>query len=49
MRGSTFHGPVTGKSESPRAAPSPSALSALPAAPAVFTPGRTDEVTRPAV
>ncbi|MDV7216700.1 tetratricopeptide repeat protein [Streptomyces prunicolor] len=43
MRGSTFYGPVTGKSESPRAAPSPTALSALPAAPAVFT-GREDEV-----
>jgi tetratricopeptide (TPR) repeat protein len=43
LRGSTFHGPVTGKSESPRAAPSPTALSALPAAPAVFT-GRDDEV-----
>ncbi|MEV8538313.1 tetratricopeptide repeat protein [Streptomyces sp. NPDC051572] len=34
---------MTGKSESPRAAPSPTALSALPAAPAVFT-GREDEV-----
>ncbi|MEV6539765.1 tetratricopeptide repeat protein [Streptomyces sp. NPDC051665] len=34
---------MTGKSESPRAAPSPTALSALPAAPAVFT-GRDDEV-----
>lgn len=43
FRGGTFHGPVTGKSESPRAAPSPTALSALPAAPAVFT-GREDEV-----
>ncbi|MFG2783136.1 tetratricopeptide repeat protein [Streptomyces prunicolor] len=43
MRGGTFYGPVTGKSESPRAAPSPTALSALPAAPAVFT-GREDEV-----
>ncbi|MFJ8141926.1 tetratricopeptide repeat protein [Streptomyces sp. NPDC096013] len=43
MRGSTFYGPVTGKSESPRAAPSPTALSALPAAPAVFT-GREGEV-----
>ncbi|WP_420310651.1 hypothetical protein ACOB87_13650 [Streptomyces sp. YS-B37] len=30
MRGSTFYGPVTGKSESPDAAPSPTALSALP-------------------
>ena len=43
FRGGTFHGPVTGKSEPPRAAPSPTALSALPAAPAVFT-GREDEV-----
>ncbi|WP_051741926.1 tetratricopeptide repeat protein [Streptomyces xylophagus] len=43
FRGSTFYGPVTGKVESPRAAPSPTALSALPAAPAVFT-GREDEV-----
>ena len=43
MRGSTFYGPVTGKSESPGAAPSPTALSTLPAAPAVFT-GREDEV-----
>lgn len=43
FRGGTFHGPVTGKSESPRAAPSPTALSALPAAPAVFT-GREDEM-----
>ena len=43
FRGGMFHGPVTGKSESPRAAPSPTALSALPAAPAVFT-GREDEV-----
>ncbi|RPF30512.1 tetratricopeptide repeat protein [Streptomyces sp. TLI_185] len=43
FRGSTFHGPVTGKVESPRAAPSPTALSALPAAPAVFR-GREDEV-----
>ncbi|MGQ4429626.1 MULTISPECIES: tetratricopeptide repeat protein [unclassified Streptomyces] len=43
MRGSTFYGPVTGKSESPDAAPSSTALSALPAAPAVFT-GREDEV-----
>ncbi|MEU1138360.1 tetratricopeptide repeat protein [Streptomyces sp. NPDC005885] len=43
FRGSTFHGPVTGRAESPRAAPSPTALSALPAAPAVFT-GREEEV-----
>ncbi|MFJ9247110.1 NB-ARC domain-containing protein [Streptomyces sp. NPDC101776] len=43
LRGSTFYGPVTGKVESPRAAPSPTAMSALPAAPAVFT-GREDEV-----
>lgn len=43
FRGSTFHGAVTGKSESPRAAPSPTAMSALPAAPAAFT-GREDEV-----
>jgi len=43
LRGSTFYGPVTGKAETPRAAPSPTAMSTLPAEPAAFT-GREEEV-----